>query len=261
MKKSKWVGLVTLGLSILIGISAFNNVDAQAATKTIKIATTGVSYPGSYKNPKGELDGYDVAVAKAAAKKLGYKIKWTTTSFDGLLGQLSSGKVDTVASNMTITSERKQTYAFSDPYGYFKIGVAVNKDSKLKSVKDLGSKNTIAATVGSNQINQLKVFNSKIKIRTFDDREQAINAVLNKQTDGYANSKTILQSSIKDNNLSLKILKGSIGESDIAFTFNKNAAGRKYQKQFNKAVKELKKDGTLSKLSKKYFNGIDASKD
>lgn len=231
---------------------------ASASTKEITFATTGVSFPGSYKE-NGKLTGFDVEVARAAAKKLGYKAKFVTTSFDGLFGQLTSGKADAVASSIAITSERKQSYYFSSPYAFFDYGVVVKKDSKLKNVNQLGNK-TIAATVGSNQIKVLNKFNSSIKVKTFDDREAALNGVLNDQVDGYSNSKTILKAIIKQKNLDLKILNGTIGSENIAIAFNKNDDGKKLAKKFDKAIKELQDDGTISKLSKKYFAGIDASK-
>lgn len=256
-KGIKW--LVTLVACIgLVGTLAGCSSSKAQKTKTIKIATTGVSFPGSYKH-NGKLTGFDVAVARAAAKEMGYKVEFKTSSFDGLFGQLSSGKVDAIASNITITPERQKQYYFSEPYGYFKMGVAVSKQSDLTSVSQLSGK-TIAATVGSNQIDQLKAYNSSIKTRTFDDREQALNAAANQQTDGYGNSKAILASDIKQKNLNLKILKGSFAESNIAFTFTHDKAGKKYQKQFDKALKKLQQDGTISKLSKKFFDGVDVSK-
>lgn len=257
-KTVKWLVALVACLGLVVTLTGCSSSGNKATkTKTIKIATTGVSFPGSYKK-NGKLTGFDVAVARAAAKELGYKVEFKTTSFDGLFGQLSSGKVDAIASNITITPERQKQYYLSNPYGYFKMGIAVSKKSTLTSVNQLSGK-TIAATVGSNQIDQLKTFNKSIKTRTFDDREQALNAAANQQTDGYGNAKAILASDIHQKNLNLKILKGSFAESNIAFTFAHTSTGKKQQKQFNKAIKKLQKNGTLSKLSKKFFDGVDVS--
>ena len=60
---------------------------------------------------------------KAVADKMGYRVDFTTTSFDGLFGLLTSHKVDAVASYVTITDKRKEAYDFSTPYATFQYGV------------------------------------------------------------------------------------------------------------------------------------------
>ncbi|KRM73851.1 transporter substrate-binding domain-containing protein [Secundilactobacillus collinoides] len=262
MKKNKLIGSLVLVFSlglILAGCSSTSS-SKKASTnsqKTVTVATTGVSYPSSYKS-KGKLTGFDVDVAKAAAKKLGYKVKFTTTSFDGLFGQVTSGKADLIASTTAITPEREKQFYFSKPYAYFKYQVTVRKNSKLTNINQLSGK-TIAETAGSNQITALKKFNPKIKVKTYDDRDTVLNSVIDGKTDGYSNSGTIIAAIIKQKNLPLKLLKGSYANENIAFTFAKDSHGKALQKKFNKAVVELRKDGTLSKLSKKYFSGMDAS--
>lgn len=252
------IGYLAILFTAVLILSGCANSSASNKSKTIEVATTGVSFPGSYKE-NNQLKGFDVDVAKAAAKKIGYKVKFKTTSFDGLFGQLTSGKVDAIASNITVTPERKRQFYFSDPYGYFNSSVTVSKKSPLTSLNQLKNK-TIAATVGSVQIQQLKKLGFPVKVKTYDDREGALNAVINRQTNGYSNARAILASVIDQKKLPLKILKGDFAPEKIAITFNKDSQGKQLQKKFNKAIKELQKDGTISKLSKKYFSGIDVSK-
>ncbi len=261
MRKKLLFGVVALVLVVVayLGYQSVNGGSDSSSNsdKVLRVATTGVSFPGSYKDSKGQLTGFDVEVTKAVAKKIGYKTKFTTTSFDGLLGLLSSKKVDVVASSIAITDERKQSYDFSTPYATFQYGVVTKSDSQLTSVDDLDNA-TLAATVGSNQIKVLKKFNDSININTYDDREAALSAVTNGKVDGYSNSKTILAAVIKQKKLDLKILDGDIGKENIAIAFNKGQ-NKDLQKKVNKALDELEKDGTISKLSKKFFSNIDAS--
>ncbi|MCH4009525.1 transporter substrate-binding domain-containing protein [Companilactobacillus sp.] len=257
MKRKRLLGYLAIIFTLGIVLTGCSNKASGDTDKTIKIVTTGVSFPGSYKE-NNQLKGFDVEVAKAAAKKIGYKVQFTTTSFDGLFGQLQSGKVDAIASNVTVTPEREKQFYFSKPYGYFSSAVAVNKSADINDIKDLKGK-TIAATVGSIQVQQMKDLGIDVKAKTYDDREGAMNAVINKQTDGYSNAKPILAAVIKQKNLPLKIVKGEFSPSTIAITFNKDSNGKELQKKFNKAIDELQADGTISKLSKEYFAGIDVS--
>ena len=69
---------------------------ATATTKVLKVGSTGQSYPNGFKQD-GKLVGFDVETTEAIAKELGYTIEWTTAEFSGLMGQLDSGRLDTVA--------------------------------------------------------------------------------------------------------------------------------------------------------------------
>ncbi|MGT2929804.1 transporter substrate-binding domain-containing protein [Streptococcus dentasini] len=262
MKKKTFLTLASLIILVVIAIVGYQSYTKQHTAhsgddKTLRIATTGVSFPGSYKDGS-KLTGFDVEVARAVGKKIGYKVKFTTTSFDGLFGLLTSDKVDAIASSVAITNERKQTYDFSTPYATFKYGIAVQKDAAYTNVEELQGK-TIGATVGSNQINVVKEhFKDDVTIQTFDDREAVLQGLLKGQVDGYANAQTILSAVIQQKNLDLKVLDGDLGQENIALTFAKGK-NKDLRKKVNAALADLEKDGTIARLSKKYFSGIDAS--
>lgn len=266
MRKKSIIGIVTVIIVVIAyfgyqtasgGNSSSSKSSSSSDAPVLKVATTGVSFPGSYKDDDGNLTGFDVEVIKAVADKIGYDVDFTTTSFDGLFGLLTSHKVDVIASSIAITDEREETYDFSTPYATFQYGIVTKSDSDLTSVDDLDNA-TIAATVGSNQINVLQNFNSTIQIQTYDDREAALSAVTNGQVDGYSNAKTILSAIIDQKGLDLKILDGEIEEENIAIAFNKGE-DEELQEKVNDALAELQEDGTIAELSEKFFSGIDAS--
>ncbi|MCO4510646.1 glutamine ABC transporter, glutamine-binding protein/permease protein [Streptococcus infantarius subsp. infantarius] len=266
MRKKSIIGIIVViivavityfGYQTASGGNSSSKSSSSSDTPVLKVATTGVSFPGSYKDDDGKLTGFDVEVIKAVADKIGYDVDFTTTSFDGLFGLLTSHKVDVVASSIAITDEREKTYDFSTPYATFQYGVVTKSDSDLTSVDDLDNA-TIAATVGSNQIKVLQNFNSTIQIQTYDDREAALSAVTNGQVDGYSNAKAILSAIIDQKGLDLKIPDGEIGEESIAIAFNKGE-DEELREKVDDALAELQKDGTISALSKKFFSGIDAS--
>ena len=179
MKKKSIFAIVGIIFIAVIAYFGYQTASGSKTTQTVsksssnekvlRVATTGVSFPGSYKDSNGDLTGFDVEIARAVGKKIGYKVEFITTSFDGLFGLLQSGQVD-----------------------------------------------------------------------------------------GYSNSKTILSAIIKQKNLDLKILDGELGQENIAIAFNKGK-NKDLREKADKSVEELIKDGTVSKLSKKYFSDIDAT--
>jgi putative glutamine transport system substrate-binding protein len=97
-----------------------------------------------YKDPKtGKIDGFEIDLAKALAKKiLGDENK---IELQGVVAKtrgplLDNGDLDTVIATFTITEERKNSYNFTDPYYTDGVGLMVKKSSGLKSLKDMNGK-------------------------------------------------------------------------------------------------------------------------
>ena len=101
---------------------------------------------------------------------MGDKVKFKVVGdIPSLFGELDKGSIDTIANSVTVLPERQKKYNFSPVYSYYPAQIAVKKDSKYKTVKDLEGK-TVSATVGSSNIDLLKKYDSKIKIKKYADR-------------------------------------------------------------------------------------------
>lgn len=256
-KKISIFTAVTTILAILAFFVAVQQTHVQADSKTLTFGATGTSFPTSYKDGD-KLTGYDVEVANTIAKRLGYKSKWVTADFDGLFGQIDNGKINTIANDVAITPDRSNTYLFSNTYNKEATGVAVLKNSKYKTIKDLEGKK-VAGVMGSNNVKSLQKYDSKIKVVTYESRDQAYSALTSGHVQGMVNSKLTLKATIKEKKLDWKVVSGSAASDKIAFPFKKDAQGKKLQKQFNKELKKMASDGTLTKISKKYY-GYDTTK-
>ena len=249
-------------IKLLIAALALGGTVAAAPVahaETLTVGTTAQTYPTSYK--KGDkLTGFDVAVTKAVAKEMGDKVKFKVVGdVPSLFGELDKGSIDTIANSVTVLPEREKKYSFSPVYSYYPAQIAVKKDSKYKTIKDLEGK-TVSATVGSSNIDLLQKYDSKIKIKKYDDRNADFTDANSGTVAGVLNQRQFLEETIKKQNLDLRILKGVAGWNKSAFPFAKNSEAQAKQKKFDKALLKLKKDGTLSKLSKKYYNGEDVTK-
>lgn len=253
--KKLYVFVIAILLFGLVGCGS-NNSTANSNSKVIKVGTTGQSYPNSYKDGD-KVEGFDVEVTEEVAKRLGYKVEWSLSDFTGIMGQLESGKIDTVANIVAVTDQRKQKYYFTDPYSYAGTQIVTNKNSGINSLEDLRGK-TVGGVLGSNNIKSLEKYNSEknagIKIKTYETREGAENDVSQNRIQGYINSKSPLLAAIKKKNLPLKFVGEPIAYDTIAYPFAKNSKGSDFVKKFNEEIKKMRADGTLKKISEKYFN-------
>ena len=77
------------------------------------------------------LAGFDIELTRALAEKLGLRVKYIDTSWEGILPGLSAGRYD-IAANITILSERQNRFNFTKPYIDSSMTIVTLKDSLLK---------------------------------------------------------------------------------------------------------------------------------
>jgi len=240
--------------------SASSATSSQATTeeKVLRVGATGQSYPNAYREGE-ELVGFDVEVIETVAENLGYTVEWTLSDFSGVMGQLETDKIDTVANFVAKTAEREEKFLFSDTYAYAGATIVTHTDNAdINTLEDLKGK-TVSGVLGSNNVTNLQNFdtNGEITIRTYETRDGAMSDVVAKRVDGYVNSKASLIAEIEKNSLPLKFVGEPFVYEDIAFPFTKTARGEELQSEINAEIAELREDGTLKELSEKYFSQED----
>ena len=242
--------------------SATSSQEASSSTaaeeKVLRVGATGQSYPNAYREGE-ELIGFDVEVIETAAENLGYTVEWTLSDFSGVMGQLETDKIDTVANFVAKTAEREEKFLFSDTYAYAGATIVTHTDNTdINTLDDLKGK-TVSGVLGSNNVTNLQKFdaNGEITIRTYETRDGARNDVVAKRVEGFVNSKASLIAEIEKNSLALKFVGEPFVYEDIAFPFTKTERGEELQAEINAEIAALREDGTLKELSEKYFSQED----
>lgn len=266
MKKLSFLLILTLVVGIL---AACGGTSDEATTdegtnqteekKVIRVGATGQSYPNSYKEDD-KLVGFDVEVMEKVAANLGYEIAWVNSDFSGLIGQLETGKIDTIANAVAVTEERQEIYDFSEPYTYLGITIVTHEDNDdINSLEDLKGK-TVSGVLGSNNVKNLEAYdkNGEISIRTYETRDGAMNDAINKRVEGYVNAKPSLLAEINKADLPLKFVGEPFVYEAVAFPFVKGS-NEELREAITAEVQKLHENGTISELSIKYY-GEDVSK-
>ncbi|MGB3782447.1 transporter substrate-binding domain-containing protein [Priestia megaterium] len=261
--KKYWLFL----LSIVVAVSVAGcgtNASSSAGEKKEKdvqtiVVGTGTQFPNiCFIDDKGKLTGYDVEVVRAIDKELkDYKFEFKTMEFSNLLLSLESNKIDMIAHNMAQNAERKKKFLFNDEtYNYSPLYVTVPKNrNDIHSLKDLeGKKMIVGAT--SNAAVYLDKYNQKHgnKIDVIYAGQGADDATTQLKT-GRADATLATPFSIDFSNQALKFQQKTVGDivinSKVYFMFNKK--DEKLKSEVDQAIKKLKKDGTLKKLSTKWL--------
>lgn len=234
------------------------SLSAVQSKGEIVIATEGTYKPFSFheNGGSGALTGYDVEIAQAVAGKLGVKVNFQETQFDGIFAGLDAKRFDAIANQISINPDRQKKYEFSTPYTV-STGVIVTKadNNSIKSLEDLKGKTT-AQSLTSNWYKLAT--DAGANVQGVEGWAQSVALLQQGRVDAIVNDKlTYLDFAKTSPDSGLKIAAETADKSSSAFALPKGASA--LTEAINKALSELSADGTLSKISQKYF-GTDVSK-
>lgn len=259
--KKRITFLIPLLFLLIIGATgcANNSQKITHTPNTLTIGLEGTYAPYSFRDGK-KLDGFEVEYGKALAKKLNLKAKFVPTKWDSLIAGLNSNTFDVVINNVSITKDRQKHFLFSDPYIFSKSVLITKENSKINSVKDL--KNVkVAEGTGTDNYNKAEKFNANII--PSPDFQSTMSMIKQGRVEGTINSREAFlawkNSSKSSQGLKYSVISDQdLPSSKIAPLFNKKSTV--LRDKVSKATKALYKDGTMKKLSIKYF-GADITKE
>jgi polar amino acid transport system substrate-binding protein len=210
---------------------------------------TDTPYPPFEIGQPPNISGYDIEVVNAIAQKLGLDVTYQDTSFDTIFRDLSQGKFDMVVAATTITPEREQKVDFSDPYYAADQALVVTPGSDIKTVEDLDGK-TVGAQDGTTGEAYANDETDASDVRGFPEGPDAINALKAGQVDATVIDQPVAQDALdKEGGIEIPTIIPT-GELYGLPTAEDSDALRE---QINKALQEMKGDGTLKGLYQKYF--------
>ena len=235
---------------------AGENLAAIKSAGAIKIGTEGTYAPFTYHDADNKLVGFDVEIGEAIAAKLGVKAEFIEGKWDGLIAGLDANRYDAVINQVGITEARKQKYDFSEPYIASKAVLIVRADDDaIKSFEDLKGKKS-AQSLTSNFGKLAEAAGAEL-VGT-DGFDQSIQLVLTGRADATINdSLSFLDFKKHKPDAPVKIAAEKEGADYSGIIIRKNEP--ELLEAINKALADIKADGTYQTISDKYF-GQDVSK-
>ena len=215
----------------------------------LTMATNAAFPPYEMTTDAGEFEGIDVDTAKAIAEKLGLELQIDDMDFDAALLSVQQGKADIVMAGVTVTDERKAVMDFSDSYATGIQSIIVPNDSDIASPDDLAGKKIGTQRGTTGYIYCSDDFGDE-NVVAYDDGLTAVQARNNGQVDAVVIDNAPAQEFVAANP-GLKVLDTSYAEEDYAIGMAKGSA---LEDAVNKALEELKADGTLQAIVDKYIN-------
>lgn len=221
------------------------------------VATEGTWAPWTFHDENDELVGYDIEVAQGIADYLGVDVQFVEGEWDGLFAGLNSRRYDIVANGVEVTSERKETYDFSVPYGYIRTAIIVQEgNDEITSFEDLDGKTT-ANTLASTYAALAESYGATAT--GVDDLAQTIELLRAGRVDATLNAEVTYYDYMKAHpDAPIKIAALTEDASQVSIPVRKGEDNASFLAAVNEAIENMRQEGKLSEISEKYF-GFDIS--
>ncbi|MDR3264692.1 MAG: transporter substrate-binding domain-containing protein [Synergistaceae bacterium] len=239
---------------------AFAGGAFAAEVREIAVGIGNAFEPYAYVDANNQPAGYDVAVLKAVDERLpGYKFVFESLEFKNLLLGVDAGKLDIASQQFETNPERAAKYLFAtEGFANYDKRIVVKKGrTDIKSTDDLVGKK-IAVTGGSNSAAILEKYNAehekKIDIVYEGTNQVAYDNIVNGRIDAGVMTRRVFHRTNNAFGGGLDIVEENLfSKSDAYFILAKKET--QLRDDIDAALRELKKDGTLSKLSFEYTGG------
>ncbi|QJB57618.1 basic amino acid ABC transporter substrate-binding protein [Pseudodesulfovibrio sp. zrk46] len=251
MKFNKFNATIMLALALLLGAFTASAFAGSTLEKVKKAGVISVGNSPDYPpfesiGDTGERIGFDVDLLNAITEKLGVKINWVTMEFAAIVTAVQSGQVDMGMSGFSVTPERANAVSFSKPYIASGQVLVVRTDSDISSPADLKGKKIAVqlGTTGEQQADKIEGA-SVVKPETYNI---AFMMLHNKAADAVVADLSVAEEFVK---------KGTFKRAGEPLSFEEFAMiSRKGNDDLlnalNKALEEVKKDGTYDAIVKKW---------
>lgn len=258
--KAKKISLLAALAAVVLLVPACGTSSEQAATEagavTKIVVGTGTQFPNvCFIDEDGNLTGFDVELVREIDARLpDYEFEFQTMDFSNLLLSLETNKIDFVAHQMEKNAEREQKFLFNkEPYSIFLSKVAVDKnDTTIQSIEDLKGKKVYTSPT-SNQAYFLEQYNKQHDkaldiVYSSGAANDLVSLIQSKRIDAtLATDFSLAFYPGVDGKPALKTVGEPLIQSDVLFVLRKDS--QELADRLDEAIRELKQDGTLAKLS------------
>ncbi len=212
--------------------------------------------PMGFRDEKNEIVGFDIDLAKEVAKRLGVDVKFQTIVWESKLEEINSGNIDVIWNGFSVTPERQKEYLFTKPYIKNRQVIVVTADSPIKTKADLEGKK-IGIQAGSSAQDAVMADKAtyeviKDNLLEFDDNVMAMKDLKGGGLDAVVVDIIVGKYYVSKHPGEYKFLEEDFGAEDFAVGLR--ITDKAFLAEMNKALDDIKADGTASEISNKWFN-------
>ena len=227
---------------------------APAAVVKLVVGLDDNFPPMGFRDEKNELVGFDIDMAREAAKRAGLEVEFKPIDWSAKEAELSGKRVDALWNGLTITEERKQNIAFTAPYMENHQIIVVPANSEIKTKADLAGK-VVGAQEGSSAVDAIKkeeaVFNSFKELKTFGDNVAALMDLTTGRLEAVVVDEVVGRYYVAKKPGDYAVLDDHFGTEDYGVGLRKDDTD--LHGKLDKALADMKADGVAAKIAEQWF--------
>ena len=263
MKKILFLCLsLALAAGLAAGCGGTADKTASETPKKIVIGLDDNFPPMGFLDENNEITGFDVDLAKEAAKRLGTEVEFKAIDWASKEAEIQSGRIDALWNGLEITEERKKNLLFSEPYMNDQQVIFKRADD-ASIVKEDDLKGKIVATqsasgTAEDYVDGHKDVTGYKDVKKYADYLSAFMDLENGRVDAIVCDEIIGRFYMSKHPDKIAALDGHVGpvtQFGVAYRKDDTALKEKMQK----VLDEMRADGTMAKISEKWF-GKDITK-
>jgi polar amino acid transport system substrate-binding protein len=210
-----------------------------------------IPYPPFEFGRPPDYEGFDVDVVKEIARRLDLEARFVKTPFDPIFRNLAQGRFDMVASATTITAERERTVDFSESYFPADQSLMVKRGSEIRTTGDLAGMR-VGVQLGTTGADYAKDEVDAETVRSYDLIDDAFKALQAGQVDAVINDCPVSKYA-EQSHRDLVVVEAIPTDEQYGFAFQQEDDA--LRRAVNRELARLKGDGTLERISDKWFKG------
>ncbi|KYZ78114.1 amino acid ABC transporter substrate-binding protein [Anaerosporomusa subterranea] len=210
--------------------------------------------PMGFRDEKNNIIGFDVDMAKEATKRLGMAVEFKPIDWSSKEAELSSKRVDVLWNGLTITEKRKENILFTKPYMENKQVIIVTANSKVKGKADLAGK-AVGVQDGSSSVDAITkeaaILKSFKELKKYPDNVAALLDLKAGRIEALVVDEIVGRYYIAKKPGDYAVLSDHFGAEEYGVGLRKD--DKELLTKLQKALDEMKQDGTSAKISKQWF--------
>lgn len=250
-------------------------LDAIKERGVLRVSTDANYAPQSFFDEATKMwTGFDIDVANEVAKRMGVQVEFVTPDWSAITAGNWAGRWDVSIGSMTITPDREKVLDFTPPYYYTAGQYGIRADLK-DAITDIAGLDGKTICVGESTVYE-QYLNGKltmegetpppapkdIKVAPVKTDLECIQSIQSgrKDYDAFMTAANVIADAVKKG-APVLALGNPVFADRVGISIDKAAQpNARFLAELSRIVEEMHADGTLTNISKKYYDGFDLTK-
>lgn len=259
MKKTlKWV-MALAAAGIMTACGNETPADETAGQDTLIVGLDDTFAPMGFRDNEGQIAGFDIDLATEVGERIGKEMEFQAIDWAMKETELNAGNIDMIWNGYTITDERAEKVAFSEPYMENSQIIVVMEDSGIQTKEDLAGK-TVAAQQSSSAVDAIMADESNIveqfnngEIVQYPSNNDVFNDLASGRSDAIVVDEVMGRYYMKQNDeMDYRVLEDTFGEETYGVGLRKEDTQLK--EELDQALADIVEDGTYDDIYGKWFS-------